>query len=131
MGFQSGCESVDFIIDCGKDWDVAFRKVYITRSVAAHPERNLDCNDCQVAVRSHYASQVACGVAGGLALNLIKYMKLSANRQYKHKQVYYNALLIGQQNQKKSIGFFVFCLMIRYDRNNWFIYNCVYRSANY
>ena len=44
MGFESGGESVDFFIDCGEGWDVASREVYITRTVAAHPEWNLDCN---------------------------------------------------------------------------------------
>lgn len=56
MGFDSGGESVDFFIDCSEDWDVAFRGVCITRTVAAHLERNLDCNGCQTAVRSH------CGI---------------------------------------------------------------------
>ena len=48
MGFESGGESVDFFIDCGEGWDVASREVYITRTVAAHPEWNLDCNGCQI-----------------------------------------------------------------------------------
>lgn len=48
MGFEPGGESVDFFVDCVDGGNVAAGEISITRTVAAHPGWDLDCNGWQM-----------------------------------------------------------------------------------